>query len=224
VKILGVEASNRRRRFEIHTRGKSLVFPYVKADPVPSASDRVEEVLVDPELGREAFTYRLASGAEGSVHVDSVLEYKEDPAYMADLTLYRLTQQARERFEASDLSAREVARALGTSPTQLYRLLDPTNYTKSVRQLLSLLYVLGCDVAFEVTDRRRVASWPRGRESAAPRAPRVGHDGDDTEVGSGTCAHPRPLDRQALEHLRDRMAAPRRRPPGAVGVQRRPRP
>lgn len=62
------------------------------------------------------------------------------------------------RFEASDLSAREVARALGTSPAQLYRLLDPTNYTKSVRQLLSLLYVLACDVEVEVTERRRAAS------------------------------------------------------------------
>jgi hypothetical protein len=158
VKILGVEANNRRRRFEVRTRGKALVFPYAKVEPVPSADDRITEVFVDPELGREAFTYRLASGAEGSVHVDSVLEYNEDPSYMADLTLYRLTQEARDRFEASDLSAREVARALGTSPAQLYRLLDPTNYTKSVRQLLSLLYVLGYDVDVEVTKRRRAAS------------------------------------------------------------------
>jgi hypothetical protein len=155
VKILGVEANNRRRRFEIRTRAKSFVFPYALVEPVPSVNDRIAEVFVDPELGREAFTYRLASGAEGSVHVDSVLEYNEDPAYMADLTLYRLTQQARDHFEASELSAREVARALGTSPAQLYRLLDPTNYTKSVRQLLSLLYVLGCDVDVEVTERRR---------------------------------------------------------------------
>jgi hypothetical protein len=34
---------------------------------------------VDPELGREAFTFRLASGAEGSVPIDAVLEYNEDP-------------------------------------------------------------------------------------------------------------------------------------------------
>lgn len=154
MKILNVEANNRRRLFEVRTRRQSLVFPYAKADPSPLAGDRVAEVLVDPELGREAFTYRLESGAEGSVHLDSVLEYNQDPSYMADLTLYRLTQEARARFEASGLSAREVARSLGTSPTQLYRLLDPTNYTKSVRQLLSLLYVLGCDVDVEVTDRR----------------------------------------------------------------------
>ncbi len=48
---------------------------------------------------------------------------------------------------------REVARRLGTSPTQLSRLLDLTNYTKSLRQLLGLLVVLGCDVDVAVTER-----------------------------------------------------------------------
>ena len=129
------------------------MFPYAKAEPIPMTDDRIVEVFVDPELGREAFTYRLESGAEGSVHIDSVLEYNEDPGYMADLALYRLSQEARERFEASGLSAREVARSLGTSPTQLYRLLDPTNYTKSLRQLMALLYLLGCDVDVEVRKR-----------------------------------------------------------------------
>ena len=114
-------------------------------------------MFVDPELGREGFTYRLASGAEGSVHVDAVLEYNEDPSFMAELALYRLTQEARERFETSGLSVREVARWLGTSPAQLYRLLDPTNYAKSMRQLVALLYVLGCEVNVRVTER------PHGR-------------------------------------------------------------
>jgi hypothetical protein len=113
----------------------------------------VDEVFVDPELDREGFTYRLASGDEGSVHIDAVLEYNEDPSYMAELTLYRLTTEAKSRFETSGLSAREVSRWLGTSPAQLYRLLDPTNYSKSVKQLISLLYVLGCEVDVEVKER-----------------------------------------------------------------------
>jgi hypothetical protein len=41
---------------------------------------------------------------------------------------------------------REIIRRLGTSPAQLYRLLDQTNYRKSVDQLLRLLQVLDCDV------------------------------------------------------------------------------
>jgi len=39
----------------------------------------------------------------------------------------------------------------------LYRLLDPTNYTKSLRQLMSLLYLLGAEVEVEVRDRPRHA-------------------------------------------------------------------
>lgn len=155
MKISQVAANNRRRVFEIGTRSRSFVFPYSKADPPPSSEDRLTDVWVDAELGRDAFTYRLASGVEGSVHMDSVLEYNEDPAYMAELTLYRLASEARSRLAASELSAREVARWLGTSPAQLYRLLDPTNYSKSARQLISLLYLLGAEVGIEVRDRTR---------------------------------------------------------------------
>ncbi|MBI2704249.1 MAG: hypothetical protein HYX32_03000 [Actinobacteria bacterium] len=158
MKIQTVEANNRRRRFEIRTRRASFVFPYAKSEPSPSAEDRIVEVYVDPELGREGFTYRLASGAEGSVHIDSVLEYNEDPAYMADLALYRLSQQADALYRESGLSAREIASRLGTSPTQLYRLLDPTNTSKSLRQLMALLYVFGYDVDVEVRERRPRAS------------------------------------------------------------------
>lgn len=159
MKITKVTIDNRKRRFEVKTRRQTFVFPYAKADPTPTSKDRVAEVFVDPELGREAITYRLDSGAEGSIHIDAVLEYNEDPSYMADLALYRLTQEARSRLDSSGLSIREVARSLGTSPAQLYRLLDPTNYTKSLRQLMSLLYLLGCDIDVEVRTRRgRAAS------------------------------------------------------------------
>lgn len=153
MKILGVTSNNRRHVFEVRTRRQTFVFPYAKAAPAPSTSDPITEVFVDSELGREAFTFRLASGGEGSVHIDAVLEYNEDPSYMADLALYRLTLEARTRLESSGLSTREVARSLGTSPTQLYRLIDPTNTTKSLRQLMSLLYLLGCDVDVEVKER-----------------------------------------------------------------------
>ena len=37
-------------------------------------------------------------------------------------------------------------RRLGTSAAQLYRLLDQTNYRKSIDQVLALLQVLNCDV------------------------------------------------------------------------------
>ncbi len=160
MKIQTVAADNRRHRFEIQTRGRAFSFPFAKSVPSPSSGDPIVELFVDPELGREGFTYRLESGSEGSVHIDAVLEYNEDPSYLADLTLYRLSQEAKERFEASALSAREVAGVMRTSPAQLYRLLDPTNYTKSVRQLMTLLYVLGYEVDVDVRHRQTTPPRP----------------------------------------------------------------
>lgn len=88
----------------LNSRREVFVFPYSETTPVPSSDDRIEEIFVDPELGREGFSYRPASGAEGGVHLDSVLEYNEDPSYIAELTLYRLTLEAKQRFESSGLS------------------------------------------------------------------------------------------------------------------------
>lgn len=153
MKITAVQPNNRKHRFEVTADGDTYVFPYAKADPSPTSTDELVEAGPDPELGDEAFTYRLASGVEGSIHIDAVLEYNEDPSTMADLTMYRLTLQARERYEESGLSAREVARALHTSTSQLYRLLDPTNCTKSLHQLLALLNHLGYDVELALTKR-----------------------------------------------------------------------
>lgn len=156
--ITTVEPNNRKHRFELTVDGELFVFPYANADPAPSSADPLVEVAPDPELGSEAFTYRLASGAEGTIHVDAVLEYNRDPSMMADLAIYQLTVQARDRYEESGLSAREVARALHTSTSQLYRLLDPTNYSKSVHQLLALLHHLGYDVDVSLTKRSPVAA------------------------------------------------------------------
>jgi hypothetical protein len=53
------------------------------------------------------------------------------------------------------LSRREIIRRLDTSATQLYRLLDPANTTKSLHRMVDLLHVLGCGVDIVVKDRPR---------------------------------------------------------------------
>lgn len=146
MKITSVKANNRKHAFEVATRRGRWPFPYSKTDPLPTPSDPIVELYIDPELGREGFTYVLASGAEGSVHIDHVLDYNEEPGYMRDLLLHNLTVDALERLEASPLSKREIIRRLGTSPAQFYRLIDPTNYRKSVDKMLALLQVLDCEV------------------------------------------------------------------------------
>ena len=155
MKIRKVTFNNRRRVFEVLTRRGAYCFPYATAEVKPSPADRIEELYVDDELGREAFTYVLESGTEGTVHVDHVLEYNRDPDYMKNLLLYKLTLEAQKRAARSPLSKRELIRRLGTSATQFYRLLDQANYRKSMSQLLSLLHILDCDVDFVVKDRPR---------------------------------------------------------------------
>jgi hypothetical protein len=153
VKIRSVKPNNRRKAFGIRAGKRPLTFPYSKTDPQPTPTDPVSRVVVDEEIGREGFTYVLESGREGAVHIDDVLEYNEDPSYVRDALLYRLTIEAQKRLDNSRLSRREVIRCLGTSPAQLYRLLDQKNYRKSIDQLVSLLRILDCDVDFVVRGR-----------------------------------------------------------------------
>ena len=152
MKIRKVTANNRRKAFEVSTASNVFPFPYAICRPEPTAEDPVERVYPDPDAGREAFTYVLGSGAEGTIHIDHVLEYNRDPGYLKDQTLYKLTLAARERVEKSDLSTREIIRRLGTSASQFYRLLDQTNHRKSIGQLLALLELLDCEVDSEESD------------------------------------------------------------------------
>lgn len=146
MKIRSVRCNTRKKTFEVQTSANTLVFPFSRADPVPTAADPVAEIFVDEEAGCEAFTFVLRSGGTGTVHSDQVLEYNQDPAYLRDVLLYRLTIEAQKRIADSPLSKREIVRRLGTSASQLYRLLDQTNDRKSLGQLLALLQVLNCDV------------------------------------------------------------------------------
>lgn len=153
MKIRRVTANNRRQAFDVMTARSSYRFPFAKLRLRPGPTNRIKDVYVDKELGNEAFTYVLESGDEDSVHLEDVLHYNEDPGYMRDLLLYKLTVEAQKRVKDSSLSRRELIRRLGTSATQFYRLLDQTNYRKSVDQMLSLLRVLDCEVEFIIKQR-----------------------------------------------------------------------
>ena len=146
MKIRSVKANNRKQSFEVRIASKKVSFPYSKTQPSPTADDPITRVHVDDEIAREGFTYELSSGRTGTVHVEQVLEYNQDPGYFRDVLLYRLTLEAQKRVAASSLSKRELIRRLGTSAAQFYRLLDQTNYRKSIDQMLLLLRVLDCDV------------------------------------------------------------------------------
>jgi hypothetical protein len=153
VRIRSVAANNRRKVFEVRVGAAVLPFPYSKTEPAPSAGDLVVRVVADEDLAREAFVFELRSGRSGTVHVEQVLEHNQDPSYLRDLLLYKLTLEAQRRVADGPLSKREICRRLGTSATQLYRLLDQKNYGKSVDQMLRLLRILDCDVDLVVRAR-----------------------------------------------------------------------
>jgi len=158
VKITSVKTNARKRAFEVRTARGAYLFPFAKLERAPTAENRVREVGVDRELASEAFTYRLESGDEGTVHIDHVLEYNQDPALLRDLFVYKLTLEVQKRLRQSALSKREIIRRLGTSAAQFYRLVDQTNYGKSVGQLLALLRILDCEVALVVRHRHEEES------------------------------------------------------------------
>jgi hypothetical protein len=153
VKIRSVRANNRSKSFDVRTSARRLSMPFAKVDPPPTTGDPIVRAFVDKEIGSEGFGYVLRSGREGMVHIEQVLEYNKDPDHLRDGLLYTLTLEAQKRVAASPLSRRELIRRLGTSATQFYRLLDQTNYSKSLDQLVSLLQILDCDVRLVVRPR-----------------------------------------------------------------------
>lgn len=151
MKIRSVLANNRKAQVEVVTRkGGEYAFPYAKLDPRPTTKDPLVSISVDKELASEAVTYALKSGREGSVHLDQILEYNQDPSYIAELLTHRLTVEALRRIETAGVSRRALAARLHTSAPQLYRLLDPANAKKSIAQLIALLHLLDCEVELVV--------------------------------------------------------------------------
>jgi len=150
VKITAARANARKRALEIEAGDRCFTVPYAKLRLVPTPEDPVVEIYPDPEIACEGFTYRLESGAEDTLHLDSVLEITLDPDYLQGLFLHRLTCEALDGLEESGLGKRQIARQLGTSTSQLYRLLDPTNTGKSVGQMLALLHLLDRRVDVQV--------------------------------------------------------------------------
>jgi predicted XRE-type DNA-binding protein len=87
---------------------------------------------------------------EGKLVMKWDLENRKAMAETPSRKLYKLTLEAQKRLEDSPLSRREIIRRLGTSPAQFYRLIDQTNYRKSIDKLLLLLNVLDCEVELVV--------------------------------------------------------------------------
>jgi hypothetical protein len=110
MKIRSVKLNNKRKVFEVKTSSRTYPFPFSKAAPRPTTENPVQQIHVDKEIGREGFSYQLASGGTGTIHIEQALEYNNDPNYLRDQLLYKLTLEARRRVAASPLAKREIIR------------------------------------------------------------------------------------------------------------------
>lgn len=150
MKIKKVRVNNRKKSIEIETTQRSYALPFSRLRLKPRSNDRIKEIYVDRDLGNKGITYVLDSGREDSVHIDAFLDFNRDPRFLRDVALHRLTIDANKLIKKSGLSKQEIIRRLRTSPSQLYRLLDPSNYRKSIDEMLRLLSVLGCTVEWKI--------------------------------------------------------------------------
>ena len=132
MKIKSVGANNRKKAIEIETAKGNLAIPFSRLELKPTLKNGITDIYVDKELASRAVTYVLASGDEASVHLDAFLDYNKDPDFLRNAALHQLTVEAVKLMKKSNLSKQEVIRRLKTSPSQLYRLLDPANYSKSL--------------------------------------------------------------------------------------------
>ncbi len=150
MKIKNVEVNNRKKTIDIETVKGRLSLPFSRLELQPTPKNKIVKIFVDKELANHAVTYVLASGDEDSVHVDAFLDYNKDPEFVRQAVLHQLTVKAIGFMKESKLSKHEIMRRLKTSPSQVYRLLDPKNHRKSVDEMLKLLSVLGYRVEWNV--------------------------------------------------------------------------
>lgn len=153
MKIQRVTHNNHRKAFEVFCRNHSWHYPYSRLQIQPAKGNVISDIYIDTGSDKRSFTYVLQSGDAGTVHIDHVLDYNHAPTGLRMRILDTLTNEARKRIEDSQLSKREIVRRLGTSASQLYRIVDPDNQRKSIDQVLLLLEVLDCNVNVTVEDR-----------------------------------------------------------------------
>lgn len=152
MKIRSVRFDNRRQSFHVTAGTRTYELPYAAMDRTRGRL-KVVRVYPDPELGYQGFAFELDTGEEGGVHMDNVLLVNGNPRAVRENTLHNLTVASLDALSEAGLTKRALARRLGTSMSQLARLFDPTNKTKSIEQMMALLRALGRDV--EVVVRKR---------------------------------------------------------------------
>lgn len=145
-KFKKVELDNRKRVFYLqYTSGLKMECPYSAL----GIRGKVIEAGPDSETGRHSFYFTLENGRKEFVPFDQPLYIVQNPEYVKEQTLYEVTKQLHEFIKESKVSKRELARRLGTSLSQLSRLLDATNYKKGLSRLIELAAMLNYEFKWQ---------------------------------------------------------------------------
>ena len=138
-KFKNVAFDNRKKVFHLeYTSGLKIECPYSAL----GIRGKVIEAGPDSEAGRYSFYFVLESNKKEFVPYDQPLHIAQNPEYVKQRTLYEVTQQLNVFIERGKVSKRELARRLGTSLSQLSRLLDTANYKKELSRLIELAAML----------------------------------------------------------------------------------
>ncbi|MDO8518583.1 MAG: helix-turn-helix transcriptional regulator [Deltaproteobacteria bacterium] len=138
-KFKKVGVDNKKKVFHLeYTSGLKVECPYSAL----GIRSNVVEAWPDPEVGFGDFYFKLEDGNIGYVPYDQPLHIVQNPDYVKHMTLYEVTKQVNILIKESKVSKRELARRLGTSMSQLGRLLDTTNYKKELSRLIEIATML----------------------------------------------------------------------------------
>lgn len=137
---------NKKKVFHLeYTSGLKVECPYSAL----GIRSLVIEAAPDIESGQHSFYFILNNGKKNYVPFDQPLHIMQHPEYVKQQTLFEVTKQLNKLIDRCGISKRELARRLGTSLSQLARLLDVTNYKKELSRLIELAALLNFEFKWE---------------------------------------------------------------------------
>ncbi len=145
-KFKNVEFDNKKKVFYLeYTSGLKLECPYSAL----GIKNKVVEAGPDEETGQHSFYFILDNNRTDFVPFDQPLHIVQNPEYVKQETLYEVTKQLNEFVTTAKIPKRELARRLGTSLSQLARLLDTTDYKKELSRLIELGTILNYEFTWQ---------------------------------------------------------------------------
>ena len=145
-KFKKVKLDNKKRVFHLeYTSGLKMECPYSAL----GIKGKVVQASSDSEAGCHSFYFVLENGKKEFVPFDQPLHIAQNPEYVKQQTLYEVTKQLNEFIKRAKTPKRELARRLGTSLSQLSRLLDTTNYKKELSRLIELAAMLNYEFKWQ---------------------------------------------------------------------------